>query len=98
MGWVICRKRGRGWKCPGLRRAEWVLFLARLQQGLSCCWWLIPVGSTPRGAVVPTTPATWTNHNLSMPKALRTLHVVPSLAGYGNADQKAVPGHMQSAN
>lgn len=24
--------------------------------------------------------------------------IVPSLAGYGNADQKAVPGHMQSAN
>lgn len=36
--------------------------------------------------------------NLPVPKALRALHIVPSLAGHGNADQKAVPGHVQSAN
>lgn len=38
------------------------------------------------------------HYNLPVPKALRALHIVPSLAGHGNADQKAVPGHVQSAN
>lgn len=34
LGWVLCRKQGQRMEVPW---AEWVLLLARLQQGLSCC-------------------------------------------------------------
>lgn len=36
MGWVICRKQGQRVEVPWAEEGrEWVLFLARLQQGLS---------------------------------------------------------------
>lgn len=111
-GWATCRKQGQEvemlWAEEGLvvpvpgpgpgselkhcSLHSWVCGAqpahlgARAGGGAGELWWS------------PTNLPVWVYCNLSVPKALHALHIVPSLAGYGNADQKAVPGHMQSAN